>query len=156
MTSLPRIRAGLFAAAFTIILSTFAAAQDAAPAASRDAGARSEQRANAASARREEGTGRVARSTRTRLEADVIGPQATAYGDVYTLVAALRPQWLSSRSSTAEVRVYRDGTLVGGAGELRYMSLDAVQRVEWLSGMDATTRYGMNHGGGAIFVHTRR
>ena len=154
MTSLPRIRAGLIAAAFTVILSTFAAAQDAAPASSRDViGRSSAQRAESAGS---EAAGRVARSTRTRLEADVIGPQATAYGDVYTLVSALRPQWLSSRSSTAQVRVYRDGTLVGGTGELRYMNLEAVQRVEWLGGMDATTRFGMNHAGGAIIVHTRR
>jgi hypothetical protein len=153
MTS-PKIRAGLFTAVFAALLATSAAAQGTAPASSRQSDVRSsDQRAATESARRDSAAGRVARSSRTRLEADVIGPQA--HGDAHSLIAALRPHWLSSRSPVSSVRVYRDRSPVGGAESLRSIPLDSVQRIEWLSGMDATTRFGMNHAGGAILVSTR-
>ncbi|HEU4455311.1 MAG TPA: hypothetical protein VFR81_19760 [Longimicrobium sp.] len=116
----------------------------------------SRQRTGAERARRAEPAARVARSSRTRLEADVIGPRAVLYGDAYSLISALRPHWLSVRPPAPGVRVYRDGSSVGGADELRFVDLASVLRIEWLSGMDATARFGMNHGGGAILVFTRR
>jgi len=155
MTS-PTIRAGLFTAVFAALLATSAAAQGTAPASSRESTVQtSDQRTAAGSARHDAAAGRVARSSRTRLEADVISPQATVYGDAHSLVSALRPHWLTSRSPVSTVRVYRDRSPVGGAEALRSIPLESVQRIEWLSGMDATTRFGMNHSGGAILVSTR-
>jgi len=146
-------RTGIFVAALAAALFTSAAA---AQETARDSAIPPSRHTTTGRARREAGAARAARSSRTRLEADVIAPRAVVYGDAYSLIAALRPHWLSSRSPDASVRVYRDGTLAGGTDELRSIDLASVQRIEWLSGMDATTRFGMNHSGGAILVTTRR
>jgi len=97
---------------------------------------------------------RAVRSTRTRLEADVIRPAALVYGDAYTLIAALRPGRLAPRSPDADVRVYFDGRLAGGADELRTLDLASVRRIEWRSGIDATP-LGLRYSGAAIHVTTR-
>ena len=151
MTSI-KPRTFIFLAALAAAFGTSAArAQD-----SDSAAPSSRQRTASDRARRAEPAARVARSSRTRLEADVIGPRAVVYGDAYSLISALRPHWLGTRPPAPEVRVYRDGSPVGGADELRFVDLASVLRIEWLSGMDATARFGMNHGGGAILVFTRR
>jgi hypothetical protein len=152
MTSI-QPRAGILLAALAAALCTSpAAAQEA----TRDSAVPSATNpATTGRARREAPAVRAPRSSRTRLEADVIVPRAAAYGDAFSLIAALRPHWLSSRSPVADVRVYRDDALAGGTDQLRSIDLASVKRIEWLSGLDATTRFGMNHSGGAILVYTR-
>jgi hypothetical protein len=146
-------RAGIFLVALAALCTSAAGAQEsprdsAVPAAT--------SRAATERTRSEPPAVRATRSSRTRLEADVIGPRAVVYGDAYSLIAALRPHWLGSRSPVVSVRVYRDGLLAGGTDELRHVDLASVERIEWLSGLDATTRFGMGHGDGAILVSTRR
>jgi hypothetical protein len=94
------------------------------------------------------------------LTADEIAEVAVT--TAYEAVELTRPQWLTTRSSptmgnpqpTPPV-VYLDGIRVGDLDELRRIRATVVERMEYLSPSDATTRFGTNHNGGAILITTR-
>jgi len=74
------------------------------------------------------------------------------------LVVHLRPTWLRAgmRSSAPDAPIiYLDGVRSNDPSALEFLSTLAVQEIRFLSRRDATTRYGPNHGGGAILVTTR-
>jgi hypothetical protein len=80
----------------------------------------------------------------------------------YDLVNHLRPEYLRSRGTnsfrdTTPLRavVYIDGLKYGSVEQMRNLSADRVFQVRYLSAADATTRFGMDHGGGAILITTR-
>lgn len=105
-----------------------------------------------------QGTG-PRRSARV-LTAEEIGEVAA--NTAYEAVELTRPQWFTRRASptmgnpqpTPPV-VYLDGIRVGDLDELRLIRAVVVERMEYLSPSDATTRFGTNHNGGAILVTTR-
>ena len=70
-------------------------------------------------------------------------------------IRRLRPAWLRGRGGMSP-RVYVDGVMRGGLGELSALRVDQVQSASRLSPSDATTQYGTGHGGGVIFVILRR
>ena len=79
------------------------------------------------------------------------------------LVERLRPTWLRPRgpasmgSSRPEFPVvYIDQVHSGGLEALDRVSSLVIEEVRFISARDATTRFGMNHGGGAILVKVRR
>jgi outer membrane receptor protein involved in Fe transport len=81
--------------------------------------------------------------------------------NVYDGIRMLHAAWLrpsralsSSTQQNPVVAVYRDGSLVGGTGTLRDMSVDSVARVEYVDPSDAVQRYGTDAAGGAIVVYT--
>ena len=85
--------------------------------------------------------------------------------DAYEMVQRMRPEYLreqrgaNSLSRTAPpllAVVYVDGVKRGGPDSLRGMRPAEVEEIRFMSGTDATTRYGTDHGGGAIEVKTRR
>ncbi len=84
------------------------------------------------------------------------------YGSLYDAVAALRPRWLRRRGSATVrnpdpvPRVHVDNVRQGGFEELRILRTQDVERVELISPVDATTRWGTGHASGAIYVRTRR
>jgi hypothetical protein len=101
-----------------------------------------------------------AQSRRDRLVADEIG--ATGAANLHDAVSQLRPRWLRRYSpislqdpEAGDVVVYLDGTKMGGPDALRQLSVDGVVEVQYLSGPNATTRFGPDHVGGAILVRTR-
>jgi outer membrane receptor protein involved in Fe transport len=51
--------------------------------------------------------------------------------------------------------VYVDGVHFGDIESLKTISVTVLKRVEYLSAMDATTRFGTNNTGGAILISTR-
>lgn len=80
--------------------------------------------------------------------------------NAYEAVQRLRPQWLVTRgrvSFTAGqgVRLYVDGVERGYAPELASIRTTSVKSMRFLSGREATARYGTDHGDGAILVTTR-
>lgn len=81
---------------------------------------------------------------------------------LYDHIRRVRPQWLSTRGPTTlaqaqrEVVVYRDGIRIGGIASLRDMITDSVESVRYLSGPEASSRFGLDHQHGAILVTTRR
>jgi hypothetical protein len=83
--------------------------------------------------------------------------------DAFSLVQQFRPNWLHNRGplsltdpSAGELKIYVDGFLFGDVSALHNIPVLDVQRLRYLSGPDATMRYGVGHGGGVIEVWTRR
>jgi outer membrane receptor for ferrienterochelin and colicin len=78
-------------------------------------------------------------------------------GNAYDLIRALRPNWLQSRGAgTGVTLVYLDGTRAGGLDFLRQIATQTIQGAQYLSGPEATTRYGTGHAGGVINITTLR
>lgn len=82
--------------------------------------------------------------------------------DAYDLVRQLRPNWLHRRGPTSlrdrragQVVVYIDGAQWGGVEALRNIAVAHVRQVHYLSGPEATMRFGTGHGGGVIEITTR-
>lgn len=88
--------------------------------------------------------------------------EATNHQTAYEVVRSLRPAWLRDRPRSvtnpdaSEVAVYVDGVRVGGISALAQVRAQNIDRMEFMSPSDATTRYGTGHSGGAILIMTRR
>lgn len=100
------------------------------------------------------------RHTRDLITAEeIVGVQAR---NVYEAIAQLRPSFLqphpiaSSSGSPVIAAVYIDGTPQGeGFSALRQMRPTDVSEIRFLSGPDATQRFGTGNAGGAILVKTK-
>lgn len=106
-------------------------------------------------------SGRTATRQRNLITVDEI--EATTHVTAYEIVQKLRPEFLRGRgaSSIRDPRpelavVYIDGVRAGGLDILHSVPRDILFEIRYLSGTDATTLYGIGHGGGAIQVVTRR
>jgi hypothetical protein len=83
------------------------------------------------------------------------------FTNVYDAVAALRANWLTVRGTDSfmtpsEVVVYYDQTRLGGVNELRVITVNSISWLRHYNGVDATTRWGVGHGAGVIFVSSRQ
>ena len=82
--------------------------------------------------------------------------------DGYMLVQRLRPSWLRSRVSSLSAggaiypMVFLNDRPYGELTNLRDFQPSELDSLEYLSGSDATTRYGTGYPAGAIIVRTRR
>lgn len=80
----------------------------------------------------------------------------------YDAVQRLRPQWMSrplaptGQPGSNPILVYVDRHQVGTLDELRHMTVDQIEQMEFISAPDATTRYGTGHASGIIEVTSRR
>ena len=77
-------------------------------------------------------------------------------------IERLRPRFLRTRGTSSlmvadadKIWVYVDGSRLGGVEMLEQIQVHEVKEIRYLSGPDATNRYGVGHTGGAI-VLTRR
>jgi hypothetical protein len=94
--------------------------------------------------------------TQEEIEAQ---PTSTAY----ELVQRLRPTWLRNRGPSS-IRsgspslpvVYIDEVWSGGLEALSRVSTQIVREIQFINGRDATTKWGLDHGGGVIMVRTGR
>jgi hypothetical protein len=89
--------------------------------------------------------------------------EAVNASNLLDAVNRLRPQFLRSRGVVSlqdpnppTAVVYLDGQRVGGIDFLERMSPLGVISVRYMTPVDASSRYGFNHEGGAILVSTRR
>ncbi len=81
------------------------------------------------------------------------------FSTAYDVVKSLRGTWLSARGISSfkyptEVQVYLDGMRLGGVRSLEGISTPSIQYIRYYTGADATTRWGIGHGRGVIFVGT--
>lgn len=77
----------------------------------------------------------------------------------YEVVQQERPRFFSSGTNTMSgnaLVVYVDGAQMGGAPELKNIRMSEVEEIRYLSGSEATNRFGTGHLGGAILVKRRR
>jgi|SRR5688572_3656525 len=104
-------------------------------------------------------TGGAPRGDRTLLTMEEITRAGSQ--DAYTAVQALRPHWLTKRGVSSvnlseTIKIYLDGNLMGGPEFLRQITTNSISTIRHLDGLEATQRYGLDHGVGAILVFTRR
>lgn len=99
------------------------------------------------------------RADRSVLSRDDI--RATQYTNLYDVVAMLRGNWLRVRTAesftkSSAVQVYLDMQRLNGVDELRTMSPLNVLSVRFFDPIQASARWGMDHGAGAIFILTAK
>lgn len=84
--------------------------------------------------------------------------QRVATGDLLEAVRLLRPLWLSGRAGRGVgglgPRLWVDNVPYGGVDRLRDVPFDQVVAIRFLSGIDATTRWGTGVPNGVIEVIT--
>ena len=76
--------------------------------------------------------------------------------DCYQAIQRLRPNWLRQRGSSAPQVMVDGSRQSGGLDVLRSYRAADVQEMRYISGTDATTRFGTGYDGGAIMITTRR
>jgi hypothetical protein len=96
------------------------------------------------------------RSTLTREDIQTSGAV-----DAFTAVQTLRPHWLMKRGTTTLnqsefIKIYLDGNLMGGPEHLRQISTHSIESIRYMDALDATQRYGLDHGQGAVLVYTKK
>jgi hypothetical protein len=91
-------------------------------------------------------------------EIEAAGPQIRTALDAVEL---LRPQFLRTRANPTvggrrvdPVQVYVNGTSWGGPESLSRLRAEEVVRIRYIRPTDAQTRFGMDHGSGAMEVTT--
>ena len=74
----------------------------------------------------------------------------------------MRPHFLRSRGATSfsdpsPVRavIYLDGVFYGKLETLKSLNVDGIHEIQFINSGDATTRFGIDHLGGAILISTR-
>lgn len=81
--------------------------------------------------------------------------------NAFTIVQRFRPRWLSPRTQgtvtnpePSFAEVYVDNVRFGPIDALHRIDGTQIESIEYMSGLDATTRFGVGHEGGAIMVWT--
>lgn len=86
----------------------------------------------------------------------------TSYPDVYSFVQAKRGSWLRQRGvdslngNPSQVQVYQDDVRIGGVDALRGIHPMEIEYVRYFDPIQASSRWGFDHGSGAILVVTKR
>lgn len=99
---------------------------------------------------------------RPRQAYDMIGQDelsGTTFHNALELVQALHSNWLLAPQNSGmpwarEPTVYMDNVRLGGIAELQFIPLTMVQYVQHFTAVEATTRWGINHSQGVIYVST--
>ena len=101
-----------------------------------------------------------ARNDQQLLTRDVI--LGTQYTNLYDVIQALRGNWLRVRTGesiqgkSSTVQVYLDNQRLTGADELRNMAPTNIASVRYYDPIQASSRWGMDHGAGAIYILTAK
>ena len=80
--------------------------------------------------------------------------------NLYDAIQQLRPQYLRSRGNTSlsggsdQIKVYLNGSELGGTATLQTISATSVERVEFVRGPDTAVRFGLDNPAGVISVTT--
>ena len=79
------------------------------------------------------------------------------FTSAFDVVDALRRDWLQMRGTNSfthptEIQVYLDGARLGTVASLREIPATSVAQIQHFNGMDATARWGLDHGQGVIYV----
>ena len=82
------------------------------------------------------------------------------FTNAYDAVQALHSNWLNTRGSDSfqspsYVRVYLDNVSLGTKETLRTIAIESIVYIKYFDGISATSRWGLDHGAGVIFVSTR-
>lgn len=102
------------------------------------------------------------KAPKKRVDRNVITREdmlAGNYSSAYDAVAGLRSMWMRPRGSSGQtersvVWVYVDNARVGDTEALRSIQPQLVSTLRYYDGPTATSRWGVDHGAGVIFVST--
>jgi len=94
------------------------------------------------------------RRSTNRIVMDELAPLQQL--DCYQAIQRLRPNWLRTRGSTPPQVMVDGSRQAGGMDVLRGYRAADIQEMRFISGTDATTRFGTGYDGGAIMLTTRR
>jgi len=84
------------------------------------------------------------------------------FANAYEAIEALRPIWLQPRGpntllgTPTEVVVYLNDNRLGGVSTLSQVTTPAIVTIRHFDGRQASARWGLNHGAGAIVISTFR
>lgn len=100
---------------------------------------------------------------RPRFDASLITREQILQGqftNAYDAVKLLRGSWLNtvrpeSFRYPAAIQVYLDGVRLGDVSSLSTVQTLPIQFIRYYNAQDATSRWGMDHGAGAIYVSTK-
>jgi len=100
---------------------------------------------------------------RPRFDAALISREQILQGqftNAYDAVKMLRGSWLNtvrpeSFRYPSAIQVYLDGVRLGDVSSLSTVQTLPIQYIRYYSAQDATSRWGMDHGAGAIYVSTK-
>lgn len=100
---------------------------------------------------------------RARFDASLITREQILQGqftNAYDAVKLLRGSWLNtvrpeSFRYPAAIQVYLDGVRLGDVSSLSTVQTLPIQYIRYYNAQDATSRWGMDHGAGAIYVSTK-
>lgn len=87
--------------------------------------------------------------------------QELRFSNAYDAVKGLRGNWLNTRGGAESIRypmdvqVYLDGVHLGGADVLQGIASPPIQYIRFFSPLEATARWGVDHGRGAIYISTK-
>ena len=86
---------------------------------------------------------------------------AREFTNMFDAIQALRGNWLRGRGSDSfqnpsTIQVYLDNQRLGGIEQLPAISPRTVAQVRRYDGIEATSRWGMDHGSGVIAITTAR
>jgi hypothetical protein len=118
-------------------------------------------RTAAAQTRPQDDPAHATKGTRSRANGPITREEieASTMSDTYRLIYKARPNWLRTRAAgnelVAPVHVYVDGMPMGTVEYLSRVPLVEVKTITHLSGIEATGRYGTDHGSGAILIVTQ-
>jgi hypothetical protein len=103
----------------------------------------------------------VRRADRNLITADEIATSGAI--TARQAVERLRPHMLSRQSVTSirggnadQLQVYIDNQRHGGIDQLANIQAPEIQEIRYMSGVDATNRYGTGHSAGVILVIRKR
>ena len=108
------------------------------------------------------GASKAAGPSRSQSELAAEEIARAGFNDAYSTIQSLRPQWLSVRGAVSfsakgnsTVKVYLDGNLLGTVDNLRQLPTSSIASIKHLDGMEASNRYGLDHGAGAILITSK-
>ena len=107
------------------------------------------------------GCGGAARSAVPANRNELTKEDIREYSNAYMAIQSLRPLWLKGRGASSlrrneTVKVYLDGSLLGNAENLRQITVISIGSIRFLDGLEASSRWGLDHGNGAIMVMSRK
>jgi hypothetical protein len=88
--------------------------------------------------------------------------RATQYTNMYDVIQALRGNWLRRKGDMSligeqtQIQVYLDTQRIGGPDELKTIVPINVALVRYFDPQQASARWGVNHGQGAIYLLSAR
>jgi len=86
--------------------------------------------------------------------------QEHRFETLFDAIQALRPIWLQTRGTNTlqaqatQIQVYLDNSRMGGIETLSTINISSVVYIRHYDGIEATARWGLDHGQGAIYVST--